>query len=151
MKKIFIFLGCFFCSFLVLNCVKAAGARMPIASYDVFVNVEDGIKIEDDVNSIIPYNTKMTITQETFLNGVWYGATEYGGKYVRIKLEDVKLVTEKFPLERAKKLEKEQKLFVFEEEGIDVYDGPSAIYSKNIKKIPNKYIYWNLRNKAEPQ
>ena len=140
MKKIFTIL------FLVLTIISIgiisfADMGAPIISpYEVYVSNINGAKYtyydKEQKEAILPYETKITINFEYEDNGVLYGSFDAeNNRNGTIKLEDV-TVLEKIKNSDNVDFSKEIGIKILKEKGLEIYNGPSKVYSKTKVKIP---------------
>lgn len=130
---------------LILNFkydVKADGEAPSSNGYDVVVSNKNGTALYNEENKIvttIPYKDVATVTYERLDDGekkIYVKYKEYDGFWsYYVKAEDV--IPKDYDLSKARRLEKKQEVIVFNKTGVVLYEGPSEVYDKVPKTIPN--------------
>lgn len=118
-----------------------------ISPYEVIVTNKDGAKMEDS-DTVIPYDTKLTITYDFDRDGRLYGYVDYQGKPGTIRLSDTKIYDTTIDFSKFYKAETPIKQIVIDDDCY-LYNGPSKHYGKVEKngRIPKgeivEYTYYD--------
>ncbi len=126
MKKI---LGLLICLLMIPMIANADMGGPVIKEYDAIIINPNGVKTTD--GKIIPYETKILVNGEVSDDfNVIYVTFEYDGDYHRAPLTDIRPLQDIVKPTNDEKIDSKTlpKLYVYAEEGVKIYNGPSQAY-----------------------
>lgn len=144
MKKILLFL------IMLFACCNVSALKS--ADIELYISNEDDVIVNE---SVIPYQTHVKLIEEKENNLL----VEYNNEELLINKSDLELVDETFNILNGKKLDTFEKVKVYKNNGLEMYQGPSkSLYNKldlvipagteityeyidNIENLDNKYAY----------
>ena len=130
MKKLFSLLSIMFLIFGFNLNVKADMGPPTITEYDIRIKDIEGTTAYNDWDNssvTIPYDSVLTVTFESNVDGVLFGQIMYNEKDYLIDLSKVEIIKKVIDLSKWEK--KPQKMYVYKD-GAYLYNGPSKVYGK---------------------